>query len=670
MFKQVVTEQYPEEKKPDRAALPRPAPLNRHPDGLEKCIGCELCAWACPADAIYVEGADNTDEARFSPGERYGRVYQINYLRCIFCGLCIEACPTRALTMTNEFELADDNRETLIFEKVDLLAPLLPGMERAAAPDAARARTTQDYYRAGHPAPAAGAASAATPRAAPSTTEDGARDRRGSCAPRHRSTGARRGVAFWVLAPARGARRPRAGLRPQGCALRACLALTMSAWRPLHRAGAPFLGIVQVVVYTGAVMMLFLFVLMLVGVDASDSLVETIRGQRVAALLAGPRLRGAARRGDRLGAVTDDADSGSTPATPTATSQAIAPAALQHYVFAFEATSALLITAAVGAMVLTHREQRRAPRPTQRELSERRFARPAAHPPLPGPGVYARHNAVDTPALLPDGSTGRGVGAAGRCRERAADQAGRRRRARRGAECRPDRRSCRSEGGGPTVNPTHYLVLVGAAVHDRRAGVLVRRNAIVVFMCVELMLNADQPRVRHVRPHARQPRRPGHRVLRDGRRRRRGRGRPCDHRDHLPYPPLGLGRRRQPPEVLRGRHDDATSLLIGLRGAAVTRLPWPRRSSLAWLLVALPLAGRGRSCCSAAAAPTGGATCSAPATSLAAFVLGVAIFIDAARPRRRATARSPHLFTWIPVGGFHGRRRAAGRPAVDRASCC
>jgi len=91
-------------------------------------VGCELCAWACPADAIYVEGAQNTDEGRYSPGERYGRVYQINYLRCILCGLCIEACPTRALTMTNEFELADDSREKLIYEKSDLLAPLLPGM--------------------------------------------------------------------------------------------------------------------------------------------------------------------------------------------------------------------------------------------------------------------------------------------------------------------------------------------------------------------------------------------------------------------------------------------------------------------------------------------------------------------------------------------------------------
>jgi NADH-quinone oxidoreductase subunit I len=134
MFRKVVTEKYPEVMKPTAPRYHGRHVLNRHPDGLEKCVGCELCAWACPADAIYVEGADNTDEARYSPGERYGQIYQINYLRCIFCGLCIEACPTRALTMTNEYELADDNRQDLIFTKEQLLAPLLSGMEAPPHP--------------------------------------------------------------------------------------------------------------------------------------------------------------------------------------------------------------------------------------------------------------------------------------------------------------------------------------------------------------------------------------------------------------------------------------------------------------------------------------------------------------------------------------------------------
>ena len=140
MFKKVTTELYPEVKKPTAPRYHGRHVLNRHDDGLEKCVGCELCAWACPADAIYVEGADNEEGARYSPGERYGAVYQINYLRCIFCGLCIEACPTRALTMSNEYELADDNRRDLIFTKEQLLAPLRPGMERPPHADAARRR--------------------------------------------------------------------------------------------------------------------------------------------------------------------------------------------------------------------------------------------------------------------------------------------------------------------------------------------------------------------------------------------------------------------------------------------------------------------------------------------------------------------------------------------------
>ena len=149
MFRKLETEEYPEVKRPTQPRYHGRHQLNRHPDGLEKCVGCELCAWACPADAIYVEGADNDDspggEGRFSPGERYGRVYQINYLRCIFCGLCIEACPTRALTMTNVYELADDSRSKLIFEKDQLLAPIQEGTIAPPHP-MVPGMTERDYY--------------------------------------------------------------------------------------------------------------------------------------------------------------------------------------------------------------------------------------------------------------------------------------------------------------------------------------------------------------------------------------------------------------------------------------------------------------------------------------------------------------------------------------------
>ena len=165
---------------------------------------------------------------------------------------------------------------------------------------------------------------------------------------------------------------------------------------------ADFLGIIQIFVYTGAVMMLFLFVLMLVGVDSSDSLVETLKGQKVASLLLGLGLAvllfsavGRVQFGPMKGLSEVNASKGNV--------SGVAELIFGQYVWAFEVTSALLITAALGAMVLAHRE-RIGTKPTQRQLSERRIRENRNVAGLPVPGVYARHNAVDTPALLPDGT--------------------------------------------------------------------------------------------------------------------------------------------------------------------------------------------------------------------------------------------------------------------------
>jgi len=182
------------------------------------------------------------------------------------------------------------------------------------------------------------------------------------------------------------------------------LAMTMINLAILYVSlSAPFLGMVQVIVYTGAIMMLFLFVLMVVGVDSSDSLIETVKGQRPAAILFG--LGFGVLLVGLLGSGTSDMPVGSLAEANAARGgnvQGIAELIFTRYVFAFEVTSALLITAALGAMILTHREHDE-PIPSQRDRSKARFA--GGHPsPLPPPGVYARHNAVDTPALLPDGS--------------------------------------------------------------------------------------------------------------------------------------------------------------------------------------------------------------------------------------------------------------------------
>jgi NADH-quinone oxidoreductase subunit J len=209
-------------------------------------------------------------------------------------------------------------------------------------------------------------------------------------------------VAFWIFGAIALAGAIGVIAAPKAVYAAIFLATTMIALAAIYMAqDAPFLGVVQIVVYTGAVMMLFLFVLMLIGVDSAQSLVETIRGQRFAAITAG--LGFGLLLAAAIGTMTTSKFVGMTRANEGGNVQGLADLIFTRNLWAFELTSALLITAALGAMVLAHRE-RFEPRRTQRELAVERFRDGSRATPLPNPGVYARHNAVDTMARLPDGS--------------------------------------------------------------------------------------------------------------------------------------------------------------------------------------------------------------------------------------------------------------------------
>lgn len=210
-------------------------------------------------------------------------------------------------------------------------------------------------------------------------------------------------VTFWIVAPVALAGALGMVLSRNAIHSALWLVLTMLGFGVFYFVqDAPFLGAVQIIVYTGAIMILFLFVLMLVGRDSSDSVVETLRGQRKAGLVAGIAFAGLVGAGvgravfdaPVTGLEAANADGGNV--------EAVARLLFTDYLLAFELTSALLITAAVGAMMLAHLERDKGERRTQRQLSADRYA--SARPQtLPGPGVFATSDSVATPALLPDG---------------------------------------------------------------------------------------------------------------------------------------------------------------------------------------------------------------------------------------------------------------------------
>ena len=284
MFKKRLTEQYPEQQKTTAPRFHGRHQLNRHPDGLEKCIGCELCAWACPADAIYVEGADNTDEERYSPGERYGARLP-DQLRPLH--------PVRPVHRGVPDARADDDervragrhqpREPHLHQGAAARRPRR-GHGRLARTRSSRARTSRTTTGAWSPRPRP-ARSGRSPSPRARSPRRGGRGRHERAARRMSALAATTSTGeafqFWVLGTVAVIGALCTILMKRAVHSALCLAGTMIILAVFYLAnGAYFLGVVQIVVYTGAIMMLFLFVVMLVGVTAADSLKETIKGQR------------------------------------------------------------------------------------------------------------------------------------------------------------------------------------------------------------------------------------------------------------------------------------------------------------------------------------------------------------------------------------------------------
>ncbi len=354
--------------------------LGRYEDGMEKCIGCELCAGICPAKCIYVRGLDNDPENPTSPGERYGFVYEINYLRCIHCDLCVEACPTEAITESKLFEFSFTNRDDAIYTKTELLV----------GDDGRPQRLPWEDWREGEDAATSGWVRATAPSGdadfigvvgwsadlgyglrapePPQDVADGRDDREWHTERRMIQLVVFVIASLMVLVGAVGVVVRR---HPVHCALSLVLTLFGIA---VHFVSleAHFLAAVQIIVYAGAIVVLFLFVIMLLGVDKAEDLrVEPLPIQRPLAVVMGLGIVGllvaaiASSRDTaplRIGAGIDVAgatDEAGAVVDNDANIRQLARNLFGDNVFAFELTSVLLIVAVAGTVVLTRRQRRR-----------------------------------------------------------------------------------------------------------------------------------------------------------------------------------------------------------------------------------------------------------------------------------------------------------------------